>query len=74
MGIKFYCYAAIVALVLIFLYYFRHDIIKAEDDKVTLATQNAILKVEDKKNEIRNTPITDKRTADRLLHGTYFNH
>lgn len=74
MSLKFYCYAAIVVIALIFAYYFRHDIIKAEDDKVTVASQAVVLKIEDKKNEIRNVPISDARTIDRLQHGTYFNH
>jgi len=74
MGIKFYCIIGLIAIALVLGYYFRHDIIKAEDDKVTVQTQATVLKIEEKKSEIRNTPVSDKRTANRLLNGTFFNH
>lgn len=62
----------VAALALVFI--FKHDIIKSEDDKGTVASDTVLLQAEDKKNEIRNVPISDARTANRLLSGTYFSH
>lgn len=74
MGIKFYAYVGMFLVLLALAYHFKADIIKAEDNKQTVVTQNNLLNIEDKKNEIRNVPMSDARTADRLLHGTFFNH
>lgn len=74
MGIKFYAYTAIFIGLLVLGYHFKGDIIKAEDNKQTVVTDTNLLNIEDKKNEIRNVPMSDARTANRLLNGTYFNH
>jgi len=74
MGIKFYSIVGLIVAALALGWYFRHDIIKAEDNKQTVVTDTNLLNIEDKKNEIRNVPVSDARTANRLLNGTYFNH
>lgn len=74
MGLKFYCYAGIFLIVCALAYHFKNDIIKAEDNKQTVITDTNLLAIEDKRNEIRNVPISDARTANRLLNGSYFNH
>lgn len=43
-----------------------------EDAKIQAVTNATVQQVQKVDNEIRNIPATDKRSIDRLRHGTYF--
>jgi hypothetical protein len=45
---------------------------KKEDTKIEAVTSATVQQVQKVDNEIRNIPSSDKRTIERLQHGSYF--
>lgn len=51
--------------------YQRHDAVVGEQGRTAAATTETIIKVQKVKNEIRNRPMSDRATIERLRSLTY---
>lgn len=57
--------------VILFTAYQRHEGAVAERNKSAAKTTEVILEVQEVKNEIRNRPVSDSYTINRLRAGTF---
>lgn len=60
-----------IIVLIVGLFSFHHFIVKSEDNKIQAQSESIVIKVQNDKSKINNTPRTDKYSINRLLSGSF---